>query len=97
MPFGGEIVTDEFDVAATDAMLIAAAQRIEHYEITAYGTAIAWAEAMGHDEAVSLLQETLKEEKAVDERLTLLARGGINQQAAAIAHAAREPVSEKWR
>jgi ferritin-like metal-binding protein YciE len=71
-------------------LLIAAAQRIEHYEIATYGTAIAWAEAMGHDHAAGLLQETLAEEKAVDERLTRLAMGSINQEAAAIALAAKE-------
>jgi ferritin-like metal-binding protein YciE len=91
-----EIINDEFDQPTTDALLIAAAQRIEHYEIATYGTTIAWAEAMGHDFAAGLLQETLAEEKAIDERLTRLATGGINQQAAAIAHAAKEPVSERW-
>ncbi len=96
LPEASEIINDEFDRPTTDALLIAAAQRIEHYEIAMYGTAIAWAEAMGHDHAVGLLQETLAEEKAIDERLTRLATGGINQQAAAIAHAAKEQVSEKW-
>ena len=85
-----EIINDEFDQPTTDALLIAAAQRIKHHEIATYGTAIAWAEAMGHDHAAGLLQETLAEEKAVDERLTRLATGGINQRAAAIAHAAKE-------
>jgi ferritin-like metal-binding protein YciE len=96
-PEASEIINDEFDEPTSDAMLIAAAQRIEHYEIATYGTAIAWAEAMGHVEAASLLQETLAEEKAVDTQLTRLATGGINQ-AAAIAHAAaaKEEVSERW-
>ena len=77
--------------------LIAAGQRAEHYEMAAYGTLIAWAEAMGHDEAADLLQQTLDEEKAADKVLTSLAEGGINQKAAAIAHPdmdeeAEEPV-----
>ncbi|MGG7377917.1 ferritin-like domain-containing protein, partial [Escherichia coli] len=62
--------------------LIAAGQRAEHYEIGAYGTVIAWAEAMGHNDAVSLLQQNLDEEKAADKKLSALAEGGINQQAA---------------
>jgi ferritin-like metal-binding protein YciE len=74
------------DEATLDAMLIASAQRAEHYEMAAYGTLVAWAQAMGHDEAVQLLQETLDEEKATDEKLTTLAEGGINQQAAQLAH-----------
>ena len=64
-----------------DACLIAAAQRVEHYEMAAYGTLVAWARAMGHTEAADLLQQTLDEEKAADEKLTSLAEGGINQEA----------------
>jgi ferritin-like metal-binding protein YciE len=69
-----------------DACLIAAGQRAEHYEMAAYGTLVAWAEAMGHTEAASLLQETLDEEKAADEKLSSLAEGGINETAADGAH-----------
>jgi ferritin-like metal-binding protein YciE len=65
-----------------DACLIASGQRVEHYEMAAYGTLVAWAQAMGHTEAAELLQETLDEEKAADEKLTSLAEGGINQEAA---------------
>jgi ferritin-like metal-binding protein YciE len=54
--------------------------------MAAYGTLIAWAQAMGHTEAVGLLQETLDEEKAADEKLSGLAEGGINQSAADAAH-----------
>jgi ferritin-like metal-binding protein YciE len=76
-----------------DACLIAAGQRAEHYEIGAYGTVIAWAEAMGHKDAIGLLQQTLDEEKAADQTLSALAEGGINQQAAQAAHTkdTREP------
>jgi ferritin-like metal-binding protein YciE len=77
---------EDADEATMDARLIAAAQRAEHYEMAAYGTLVAWAQAMGHDEAVQLLQETLDEEKAADEKLTSLAEGGINRQAARLAH-----------
>jgi acyl-homoserine lactone acylase PvdQ len=65
-----------------DACLIAAGQRAEHYEMAAYGTLIAWAKAMDHSEAAALLAEILDQEKAADAKLTELAAGGINQQAA---------------
>jgi ferritin-like metal-binding protein YciE len=65
----------------------ASAQRVEHYEMAAYGTLIAWAQAMGHNDAADLLQQTLDEEKAADEKLSALGEGGINQEAAGAAHA----------
>jgi ferritin-like metal-binding protein YciE len=68
---------------ALDAGLLAAAQAVEHYEISRYGTLIAWAEELGLDDAVSLLQDTLEEEKATDEALTDIAKSAINQQAEA--------------
>jgi ferritin-like metal-binding protein YciE len=83
---GKSVMGEEFDEAAMDACLIAAGQRAEHYEMAAYGTLVAWARAMGHTEAADLLQETLDEEKAADEKLTTLAEGGINQEAAENAH-----------
>lgn len=55
---------EDFDPMTLDACLIAAGQRAEHYEMGAYGTLIAWADAMGHTEAANLLQQTLDEEKA---------------------------------
>ena len=69
-----------------DACLIAAGQRAEHYEMAAYGTLVAWARGMGHEDAARLLEQTLNEEKAADKKLTGLAEGGINQQAADAAH-----------
>ena len=63
--------------------LLAAAQAVEHYEISRYGTLIAWAEELGLDDAVSLLEETLEEEEATDEALTEIAKTAINQQAEA--------------
>ena len=79
---GKGVMEEDFDEATLDACLIASAQRVEHYEMAAYGTLVAWARVMGHDEAADLLQETLDEEKAADEKLTSLAEGGINQDAA---------------
>jgi ferritin-like metal-binding protein YciE len=79
---GSAITEEDFDDATMDAALIAAGQRAEHYEIAAYGTLVAWARDMGHEEVAKLLQDTLDEEKAADEKLTALAEGGINQTAA---------------
>jgi ferritin-like metal-binding protein YciE len=84
---GKSIMEEDFGDATMDACLIAAGQRAEHYEMAAYGTLIAWAEAMGHTEAAKLLRGILDEEKAADETLTSLAEGGINQTAADGAHA----------
>jgi ferritin-like metal-binding protein YciE len=83
---GKSIMEEDFDEATMDACLIAAGQRAEHYEMAAYGTLVAWARGMGHAQAAILLQETLDEEKAADEKLTSLAESGINQDAADAAH-----------
>jgi ferritin-like metal-binding protein YciE len=87
---GKNLMEEDFDEPTTDATLIAAAQKVEHYEIASYGTVVAWAQAMGHDEAAELLQETLDEEEAADEKLTAIAEGGINEQSAAGAHGDEE-------
>jgi ferritin-like metal-binding protein YciE len=79
---GQAILEDEFEDDTMDACLIAAGQRAEHYEMAAYGTLVAWAQALGHSEAADLLEQTLDEEKAADEKLSGLAEGGINQSAA---------------
>ena len=78
----GKTVIEEFEGPTLDACLIASAQRAEHYEMAAYGTLVAWARAMGHEDAAGLLQQILDEEKATDEKLTQLAEGGINTEAA---------------
>ena len=66
-----------------DAALIAAAQAVEHYEMTRYGTLISWAKQLGHSNVVTLLQQTLDEEKATDKKLTAMAEtGGVNRKAA---------------
>jgi ferritin-like metal-binding protein YciE len=78
---GSELIQEEDKGAALDAGIIASAQRAEHYEMAAYGTLIAWAEALGEDDVVTLLQKTLDEEKAADKKLTALAEAGINEAA----------------
>src|SRR5687767_12465477 len=83
---GKSIMEEDFEETTMDACLIAAAQRVEHYEMAAYGTLVAWAEAMGRSDAAGLLQQTLDEEKAADEKLSALAESGINQEAADSAH-----------
>jgi ferritin-like metal-binding protein YciE len=83
---GKTVMKEDFDEATMDACLIAAGQRAEHYEMAAYGTLAAWAKAMEHTEAANLLVMTLEEEKAADEKLTRLAEGNINQDAAMAAH-----------
>jgi ferritin-like metal-binding protein YciE len=83
---GKSTMDESFDDVTMDACLIAAGQRAEHYEMAAYGTLVAWARAMGHDEAADLLEQTLEQEKAADQKLTALAEGGINDEAAGAAH-----------
>ena len=78
---GSEKLQEDLEGSVMDACLIAAGQRAEHYEIAAYGTAIAWAEALGLNDVVTVLNETLEEEKAADEKLSALAESGINQAA----------------
>jgi len=80
---GAEIIEEYKGSPALDAGLLAAAQAVEHYEISRYGTLIAWAEELGLDDAVSLLEETLEEEEATDEALTEIAKTAINQEAQA--------------
>jgi ferritin-like metal-binding protein YciE len=78
---GQEVIDEVDDDALRDAGILAAAQAAEHYEIARYGTLRAWAELLGHDEAVELLGETLAEEKHADELLTSIADGGVNESA----------------
>ena len=80
---GAEIMEEYKGSPALDAGLLAAAQAVEHYEISRYGTLRAWAEELGLNEAVELLQETLQEEEATDEALTEIAKSAINQRAEA--------------
>ena len=78
---GAEIMTEYKGTPALDAGLLAAAQAVEHYEISRYGTLRTWAEELGLDEAATLLQETLDEEEATDEALTEIAKTVVNQEA----------------
>ena len=78
---GSEKLQEDIEGSVLDAVLIASAQKVEHYEIGAYGTAIAWSEALGLTEIAQILNETLAEEKAADEKLSALAEAGINQAA----------------
>lgn len=79
---GNSMLEEDFEGAVLDACIIAAGQRAEHYEMAAYGTCVAWAEALGLTEAAELLNETLAEEKAADEKLSAMAEGDINEAAA---------------
>lgn len=76
-----EVAGEVADKAVLDAALIAAAQAVEHYEITRYGTLIAWARQLGHTRVAGLLEETLAEEKATDDKLTTLAESKANADA----------------
>jgi ferritin-like metal-binding protein YciE len=71
---GSEVMEEDFEGDVMDAALIAAAQRVEHYEIAAYGTVRNYAELLGHTEQAALLQQTLEEEKQTDEKLTELSQ-----------------------
>ncbi|MEQ1353775.1 MAG: ferritin-like domain-containing protein [Candidatus Acidiferrum sp.] len=70
---GQEMMDEDFEDDLMDAALISAAQRVEHYEIAAYGTVRTYAELLGEDEAVTLLEQTLEEEKETDQKLSDLA------------------------
>lgn len=79
----GKEVIDEIEKGPVlDAALIAAAQKVEHYEIATYGTLCTIAKQLGQQDALRLLKETMAEEKATDEKLTMIAESGANQEAA---------------
>ena len=82
---GKEILEEDGEDSVKDAGIISAAQRVEHYEMAAYGCLRTYAQILGHTEAARLLDQTLQEEEAADEKLSQLAEGGINQAAAALA------------
>ena len=77
-----EVAGEVADKAVLDAALINAAQAAEHYEITRYGSLVAWAKQLGRNDCASILQKTLDEEKATDKKLTALAESTINLRAA---------------
>ena len=78
---GTEIMKEKMDPDVMDAGLIAAAQKVEHYEIASYGTARTWAQQLGHDRAASLLQDTLDEEGEANKKLTEIAESHVNVEA----------------
>jgi ferritin-like metal-binding protein YciE len=79
---GKEILEEEGDASVIDAALISAAQRVEHYEIAAYGCLRTYAQLLGHQSAVKLLELTLAEEEAADQKLTSIGEKSVNAQAA---------------
>lgn len=87
---GKQLMAEDADAAVMDAALIAAAQRVEHYEIAGYGCARTFAKLLGHDKVATLLQETLDEEGEADSTLTELAESEINAQASVGASAGNE-------
>jgi ferritin-like metal-binding protein YciE len=86
---GKTLMKEDADADVMDAGIIAAAQKVEHYEIASYGTVCEYARMMGHTEALELLQQTLEEEKNADQLLNRIAEGGIN------ALAERDPMDEE--
>jgi ferritin-like metal-binding protein YciE len=78
---GKELLSAEIEDAAFDAAIIAAVQKIEHYEIAAYGTLVTWAKQLGLGDQAALLEQTLSEEKGADERLTDIAESIVNAEA----------------
>jgi ferritin-like metal-binding protein YciE len=77
-----EVASDVADKDVLDAALVASAQAVEHYEITRYGTLIAWAKQLGRNDCASVLQQNLDEEKATDAKLTAMAERKVNLKAA---------------
>jgi ferritin-like metal-binding protein YciE len=79
---GEEVISADGEDEVRDAALIAAAQRVEHYEIAAYGSARTFAEQLGQPDIAQLLQQTLEEEYMADEKLTKIAESSVNKSAA---------------
>ncbi|MEX2535699.1 MAG: ferritin-like domain-containing protein [Trueperaceae bacterium] len=78
---GEQIMQEGGSGDALDAALIAAAQKVEHYEIASYGSICTYAQELGHDKALKLLKETLDEEERTDKQLTKIAESGVNKRA----------------
>ncbi|GBD50866.1 YciE/YciF ferroxidase family protein [Methylopila sp. Yamaguchi] len=77
-----DVAGDVEDKQVLDAAIIASAQAVEHYEISRYGTLVAWAKQLGRADCAAVLEQTLREEKSADTKLTSLALGGVNRAAA---------------
>jgi ferritin-like metal-binding protein YciE len=78
---GSELVGKDATPAVRDAAIISAGQRVEHYEMAVYGTVRTWAQQLGHERAAAVLQQTLDEEMAADEKLTKIANSQVNIEA----------------
>ncbi|HEX5181381.1 MAG TPA: ferritin-like domain-containing protein [Gemmatimonadaceae bacterium] len=94
---GAELIEEDPEPEVLDAGIISAAQRVEHYEIAAYGSVRTWAEQLGLNDQVELLEQTLEEEKAADEKLTELATQSINAKAAEETEVERRRTSDADR
>jgi ferritin-like metal-binding protein YciE len=79
---GNDMIAEVEDDATRDAVMIAAAQKVEHYEIASYGTVRTWANLLGKTDVAAMLEDTLEEEKDTDQRLTAIAEAFVNEQAA---------------
>ena len=90
---GSEMIADAEDDATRDAVMIAAAQKVEHYEIASYGTIRTWANLLGKTDIAALLEDTLEEEKEADLKLTGIAESFINEEAAEAGDEAEETPS----
>jgi ferritin-like metal-binding protein YciE len=90
-----DLIGEDGNEAVLDAAFIAGCQHVEHYEITAYGTLMAWAKMLGHSEALGLLKANEQEEKAADAKLSKLAEGGINRDALAAGNEDEEEEGEQ--
>ena len=77
-----ELISDCDDPEVRDAAMLAAAQAVEHYEITRYGTLISWSRQLGHANVATILEQTLEEEKATDQKLSKLGETNVNKKAA---------------
>ncbi len=78
---GEDMIGDAEDDATRDALMIAAAQKVEHYEIAAYGTLRTWANLLGNTDIAGILEDTLEEEKETDQKLTEIAESFVNEAA----------------
>jgi ferritin-like metal-binding protein YciE len=92
---GSKLLKEEGEPATIDALLITAAQRVEHYEIAAYGSAIAFAELLGMDSVAKILKQTIAEEAATDKKLTQIAESTVNVEASNGGAESEEAVEEK--
>jgi ferritin-like metal-binding protein YciE len=87
---GNDMIAEAEDDATRDAVMIAAAQKVEHYEIASYGTVRTWANLLGKTDVAAMLEDTLEEEKETDQHLTAIAEGFVNEKAAVEDDAAGE-------